>query len=85
MDARYLYGCSFFLRGSGHGTTAEIHCANMETKSDFSNGAAVDNRCSSVWWIEGGKWHKENIWGGSSDYGDVYLKKESQKRYVREP
>ena len=38
-----------------------------------------------VWWIEGGKWHKENIWGGSSDYGDVYLKKESQKRYVREP
>ncbi len=36
-----------------------------------------------VWWIENGKWKKNNIWGGSSFYGDVYLDKKDRQRYYR--
>ena len=33
-------------------------------------------RDPKVWWIENGKWYKENIWGDNSAYGEVRLKKE---------
>lgn len=36
-----------------------------------------------VWWIENGKWYKDNIWGGSSAYGEVHLSQEEQKKYLR--
>ena len=36
-----------------------------------------------VWWIEGGKWVKENIWGGHSTYGEVHLTKNQQRKYMR--
>lgn len=36
-----------------------------------------------VWWIENGKWHKENLWGGSSEYEDVKLDKDKQGKYIR--
>jgi hypothetical protein len=36
-----------------------------------------------VWWIENGQWHKDNIWGGSSAYGEVHLSQEEQKKYLR--
>jgi len=36
-----------------------------------------------VWWIEGGQWMKENIWGGSSEYGTVALPKEKWTPYFR--
>ena len=36
-----------------------------------------------VWWIEDGKWRKDNIWGKASDYGDVFLNEEEQKKYIR--
>ncbi|GGY28884.1 N-acetyl sugar amidotransferase [Pseudoduganella albidiflava] len=36
-----------------------------------------------VWWIENGKWYKDNIWGDSSAYGEVHLSLEEQKRYQR--
>lgn len=26
-----------------------------------------------VWWIDDGKWYKNNIWGGASSYGNVHL------------
>ena len=28
-----------------------------------------------VWWIKNHQWHKDNIWGGSSAYGEVNLNK----------
>jgi len=36
-----------------------------------------------VWWIENGKWYKDNIWGDSSAYGEVHLSLEEQKKYQR--
>ena len=36
-----------------------------------------------VWWVENGQWHKDNIWGGSSAYGEVHLTQEEQKKYLR--
>jgi N-acetyl sugar amidotransferase len=36
-----------------------------------------------VWWIENGQWYKDNIWGGSSAYGEVHLSQEEQKKYLR--
>jgi len=36
-----------------------------------------------VWWIEDNKWHKFNIWGGSSSYGKVHLKNSLKKKYKR--
>jgi len=36
-----------------------------------------------VWWIEDGKWVKENIWGGTSEYGSVNLPKELWIKYKR--
>ncbi len=37
-----------------------------------------------VWKIENGKWVKNNIWGGSSEYGEVKLDKSAWDRYVGE-
>lgn len=34
-----------------------------------------------VWRIENGEWVKDNIWGGSSAYGDVHLQPEAQVAY----
>lgn len=34
-----------------------------------------------VWWIEDGKWYKQNIWGVPSSYGAVKLKPELQAKY----
>ncbi len=36
-----------------------------------------------VWWIENGQWYKNNVWGGSSAYGEVYLSKEEQEKFKR--
>ncbi len=40
-------------------------------------------RDPKVWWIENNKWHKHNLWGGSSDYGDVYIDDKSKEKYYR--
>ncbi len=40
-------------------------------------------RSPKVWWIENNKWYKHNIWGGTSSYGEVRLKKSLQKMYVK--
>lgn len=40
-------------------------------------------RDSRVWWIHDEQWWKQNIWGGSSPYGDVHLSLEEQKKYKR--
>ena len=34
-----------------------------------------------VWWIEDGKWHKDNIWGASESYGNVNLDLKDQEKY----
>jgi len=36
-----------------------------------------------VWWIENGKWTKDNIWGASSAYGEVHLSLAEQEKYKR--
>tara|TARA_B100000767_G_C19714951_1_gene514512 strand:+ start:276 stop:1460 length:1185 start_codon:yes stop_codon:yes gene_type:complete len=38
-------------------------------------------RDSRVWWIEDGKWYKDNIWGSVEDYGDVHLDIKAQEKY----
>ena len=38
-----------------------------------------------VWWIQKGEWWKDNIWGSPSPYGDVYLKRNDQEKYIRRP
>lgn len=40
-------------------------------------------RDSRVWYIKNNKWFKKNIWGGESSFGNVYLSKEEQKKYIR--
>ena len=40
-------------------------------------------RDPKVWWIEDGKWYKENIWQSKSSYGKVSLKKELWQKYIR--
>ena len=36
-----------------------------------------------VWWIENGQWHKSNIWGESSSYGQVSLPKSDWGQYTK--
>jgi len=36
-----------------------------------------------VWFIKDGFWHKDNIWGGSSAYEEVRLKRNLQSKYIR--
>ena len=40
-------------------------------------------RSNKVWWIENNEWYKYNVWGGSSSYGEVRLKKDLQKKYFQ--
>jgi N-acetyl sugar amidotransferase len=34
-----------------------------------------------VWWIEDGKWYKDNIWGAKAEYGEVCLSLKDQEKY----
>ena len=38
-------------------------------------------RDERVWKIRDNKLYKFNIWGGESDYGEVYLNKKQQEKY----
>ena len=40
-------------------------------------------RSNKVWFIKKNKWYKENIWGGNSSYGEVYLSKSETKKFER--
>ncbi len=48
------------------------------------NEVADTFRDPRVWWIKDGQWWKNNIWGQSSCYGQVYLKKEKWTKYYIE-
>ena len=41
-------------------------------------------RSEKVWWIKNNEWYKENLWGTNSSYGEVRLKKNLQKKYIRD-
>lgn len=41
-------------------------------------------RNERIWWIKNGEWWKNNIWGGASAYGPVYLPKDKWARYYVE-
>lgn len=36
-----------------------------------------------VWWINGGQWWKDNLWGEPSAYGPVHLPSEMQAKYQK--
>ena len=35
-----------------------------------------------VWWIQGGEWWKDNIWGSPSAFGPVYLDRKQSEKYL---
>ena len=41
-------------------------------------------RNPDIWWIQDGKWWKDNIWGEPSHYGEVYLSKTDSEKYRRQ-
>ncbi len=38
-----------------------------------------------VWWIDGGRWWKRDLWGGASEYGPVHLEPSRWGRYADGP
>jgi N-acetyl sugar amidotransferase len=36
-----------------------------------------------VWWIENGKWFKNNLWGTASSYGDVHLSQDECAKFTK--
>ena len=44
---------------------------------------AEEFRDPSVWWIESGKWYKDNIWGKSSSYGNVIKNSVDERKYLK--
>jgi len=58
-----------------------LHYVGMtEDEFDYICDTFRDPR---VWWIQDGKWWKDNIWGEPSSYGHVYLRKKEQQKYQR--
>ena len=52
------------------------------TKDDFWK-IADGFRDPRVWWIKNGEWHKDNIWGDPSSYGEVRINKDLQEKYKK--
>ena len=48
------------------------------------NTIADSFRDPRVWWIKNNKWYKQNIWGGESDYGNVFLSDQQKSKFYRE-
>ena len=36
-----------------------------------------------TWYIKNNKWFKENLWGGESSFGEVYLEKHLRDKFIR--
>lgn len=36
-----------------------------------------------IWWIDNGRWWKDNIWGEPASYGPVHLPQSAQEKYLR--
>jgi hypothetical protein len=53
----------------------------VDMKEDEFWRIADTFRDPRVWWIEGGEWWKDNIWGGPSVYGPVHLSAEQIKTF----
>ncbi len=52
------------------------------TEDEFDEVA--DNfRDPRVWWIEDGKWWKDNVWGEPSSYGKVHISEDKWAKYQR--
>ncbi len=52
------------------------------TEEEFDR-VADTFRDPRVWWIEGGQWWKDNIWGEASSYGKVHLSEKEQEKYFK--
>ena len=55
----------------------------VDMKEDEFWKIADSFRSNKVWRIENNKWVKDNIWGGSSEYGEVHLSKKDQEKYLK--
>lgn len=51
------------------------------TEEEFDT-VADSFRDPRVWWIQAGRWWKDNSWGEPSEYGRVYLSEAEQQKYV---
>ena len=36
-----------------------------------------------IWYIKNNEWYKENSWGGTSSYGEVFLESKEKDKYYR--
>lgn len=45
------------------------------------NKRADEFRHPRIWYIKNNKWHKKNIWGGTSSYGEVFLDKKKKANF----
>mgnify|MGYP001287431834 CR=1 FL=1 len=50
---------------------------------DEFNQVSDTFRDPSVWYIKNNKWYKNDIWGGSSSYGEVFLSSKDKEKYFR--
>ena len=50
---------------------------------DEFNRVSDTFRDPSVWFIKNNKWYKNNIWGGSSSYGEIFLSNKDKEKYFR--
>lgn len=56
----------------------------VEMSEDQFDAIADRFRDPRVWWIEGGEWWKQNVWGEPSSYGPVRLASDADlQKYVR--
>ncbi len=55
----------------------------VDMKEDEFWKIADSFRSNKVWRIVNNKWVKDNIWGGSSEYGEVHLSKKDQEKYIK--
>ena len=74
------------VRKYDHVVSSDLHywLDYVNMKEDEFWKIADTFRDPNVWWIEEGKWWKDNVWGKPSAYGPVYLPKDKWGDYYLE-
>tara|TARA_B110000503_G_C7168869_1_gene423292 strand:- start:3899 stop:5113 length:1215 start_codon:yes stop_codon:yes gene_type:complete len=55
----------------------------VDMREDEFDKIADTFRDPRTWYIKNNKWFKENLWGGESSYGEVFLDKKQREKYLR--
>lgn len=55
----------------------------VDMREDEFDKIADTFRDPRTWYIKNSKWFKENLWGGESSYGEVFLDKKQREKYLR--